>query len=118
MARRSLRRYDVQARYAVILSAASAVPLLVAVALVVRNFEWDIRQVRYGHSLWLPLFLACVGVAILGGGVACLLGFNSADRRRNDKPRQSWIGFFLGGAVVCLGVILTIAWYMLKFQAA
>ena len=46
----------------------------------------------------------------------CLLGFNSAGQRRNDKQARSWTGFFVGGAVLTFNLILVIALYMIRLE--
>ncbi len=57
----SLRRYDVQAMYACVLSLLSVVPFLAAAALVARNYHPELGQIVYGSkSSFLLLFLSCV----------------------------------------------------------
>ena len=48
--------------------------------------------------------------------VGFVLGWNSAGQRRNDKPMRSWVGFFVGGGVVTLDVVLMLAFYLLRLQ--
>ena len=116
MARSSLRRYDVQARYGIVLACASVVPCLGAFGMALRNYNSDIGHIVYGRSMWMIAFIACVGLALLIGGTGCLLGLNSAGQRRNEKQRWSWIAFFLGGSVTTLGIILAIAFFVLRVR--
>jgi hypothetical protein len=117
MARSSLRRYDVQATYALAASLFSVVPLIGAVALMLRNWNGDLGQIVHGTGgKFLPMLGVCVALAVVSGGVGLVLGLNSAGQRRNDKERRSWIGFFLGSAAVTGGIIVGIAFLMLRFS--
>ncbi len=118
MTRGSLRRYDVQAVYSLRLACVSWLPLIAAAGLVLRNYNAAIQRIEYANPLWLGALLGCTGLAMLGGGLALALGFNSAGQRRNDKPRFSWIGFFLGGTVLSLAIVVFLAVYMLRLQVA
>ena len=112
-----LRRYDVQARYAMVFALISIVPALVAVALAARNYRHDLGQIVYGsEGSFLPLYLGCVALSALPGLIGFILGWNSSGQRRNDKPARSWIGFFVGGSVVTLDIVLLIAFWMLRLQ--
>ncbi|MCH9058369.1 MAG: hypothetical protein IIB55_07060 [Planctomycetes bacterium] len=116
MARSSLRRYDVQATYALGASLFSVVPLIVAVVLLLRNWDPNLGAVVYGFKgKFLPILGVCVALAGVTGAVGVVMGLNSAGQRRNDKERRSWIGFFLGGAVVTGSIIVGIAFLMLRF---
>ena len=112
----SLRRYDVQARYAQLLAIVAAVPCVAALVLVLRNYDHQLGQIVYGaKSPFLPVLLGCVAVSMLPAAVAFFLGLSSAGQRRNETPGRSWFGFFLGGFVVTLDMIIMLSWYMLKF---
>ncbi len=114
-----LRRYDVQAGVAAGLSIASTVPFLGALWLVVTRYDGTLGQIVYGsQGRFLLAFVGCVLLSSAPGAVAFLLGWNSAGQRRNDKSTRSWIGFFLGGAVVTSNLILLIAFFMLRFEEA
>lgn len=113
----SLRRSDVQAKYALILSLASLVPFLIAGALLVRNFRGDLRQIVYGAGgRFLPLFLASLAFAAVPSALAFVFGWSSSGHRRNDKPGRSWFGFFVGGTVFTLCIIMAIAFVMLRLK--
>ncbi len=115
MAMWHLRRYDVQASYSCVLSLVSIVPLLGALALALRNYRHDLGQIIYGDkSLFLPVFAGCLLLSLVPGALGFLLGWSSAGQRRNDKPKRSWIGFFLGGGVLTLDLIMLIAFWMLR----
>lgn len=115
MAIGGLRRYDVQAKYAVVLSVGSAVPMVAAAILALRNYNHDLGQIIYGSpGPFLPTFFACLGISLLAGTIASALGLSSAGQRRNDKPVRAWVGFFVGSSVVAGNVILLIAYWMLK----
>ncbi|MBU0719559.1 MAG: hypothetical protein KJ749_15050 [Planctomycetes bacterium] len=113
----SIRRYDVRATYAAVLSCIAVVPFLAAAFLTWRNYNPDIAQIVYGaEGSFVPVFLACIAASGLPGFLGFVLGWSSAGQRRNDKPARSWMGFFVGGFVVTLDLILLIAFYMLKLK--
>jgi hypothetical protein len=113
----NLRRSEVQARYALVLSVLSAVPCLSAAMLAWRNYDPVLGQIIYGSDgRFLPLFaggsLAALGLA----ASAFALGWSSLVRPRNERSGSSWIGFFLGGAVATATLILLIAFYMIRLE--
>lgn len=107
MPKLSLRRYDVQARISVILSGVSLFFVLVLAALILQHLVFKEKVIPYNpKTLRMPL-IYCTGLAALGLGIAGFgLGLNSAGQRRNDKPTQSWIGFFMGAGAITLALIL------------
>lgn len=110
-----LRRFDVQAKYALVLSLGSVPPLVVATTLAIRNYDHNLGQIVHGsEGLFLPVFLACLGLSLLVGAIGSALGLSSAGRPRNERPAWSWIGFFVGSTVVASNLILLIAYWMLK----
>ena len=117
MARASLRRYDVQAVYALILSAAAVVPCLGAAALFYKDFHFDVGQIIYQEgSKFLPAYLGTIAISGLLGVIGFLLGWSSAGQRRNPRQTWSWVGFFLGGFVTTADLILLVAFVLLRLQ--
>jgi hypothetical protein len=112
----SLRRYDVQASYGQALALFSVLPLLAGAFLAWRNYHGDVGQIIYESRLFLAAFAGSVLVSMAAAALGCVLGFNSAGQRRNDKPRRSWMGFFIGGGVLTFDVILLIAFMMLRLD--
>ncbi|MCO6435663.1 MAG: hypothetical protein J5J06_01080 [Phycisphaerae bacterium] len=113
----TLRRFEVQARYALLLGILAVPPFVAGAALVARNYNPDVGRIVYGEKrLFVPALLGCLAVSILLGGVAFVLGFNSAGQRRNERPVFSWIGFFLGGTICTLSLILLLAFMMLRHK--
>lgn len=112
-----LRRFDVQAKYALVLSLMSVAPWLGAMIVVARNYDHNLGQIVHGaKSLFLPVFLACLGSSLVLSLIGSGFGLNSAGQRRNDKPKWSWTGFLVGSGVATLNVILLIAYFMLKMK--
>ena len=112
-----MRRYNVQAAYSAGLAIASTIPLLAAAWLAWKRYDGVLGQIVYGsRGRFVPAFLSCILISLVPSTIAFLLGWNSAGQRRNDKSGQSWIGFFLGGAVVTFNLVLLIAFYMLRFE--
>lgn len=112
----SLRRYDVQARYASVLSLSALLPTIGALVLIFRNYHHEVRQIIYGSGSYVAVLLGCLAVSIALGGLGCLLGWNSAGQRRNDRSGLSWIGFSVGAASLTLDAILLLAFYMLRLS--
>ncbi len=109
------RRFDVQAKYALVLSLGSVLPLVVAATLAIRNYDHNLGQIVHGsEGLFLPVFLTCLGLSLLVGAIGSALGLNSAGQRRNERPAWSWIGFLVGSTVVASNLILLIAYWMIK----
>ena len=110
----SLRRFDVQATYASVLSILSVLPLLAAAYLAWRNYDGTVGQIIYRSAAYMPVLVGCILISMLAGALGCLFGFSSAGQRRNDKPARSWVGFFVGGGVLTFDVILLLAFLMLR----
>jgi hypothetical protein len=93
------------------------VPFVGAGALLFRNYQHELGQIVFGSKgYFLPAFLACVLLSSAPAAVGFLLGWSSAGQRRNDKPLRSWVGFFVGGAVLTFDMILLVAFWMLRLQ--
>ncbi|MHC4234389.1 MAG: hypothetical protein ACYSUQ_04670 [Planctomycetota bacterium] len=116
MAKASLRRFDVQAKWSLWLSLMSVLPCLVMVALLVRNWESDINQIMFGNPLFQPLYLALTASAMLLSTFGLALGFNSAGQRRNELQTRSWLGFFVGAGVLATAFVLFAAFWMLRYK--
>ena len=117
MAQSKLRRFDVQATYGMVLSVFSAVPCLGAAVVLAMKYDSVLGQIVYGSGGKVaPVFLLCVILSLLPGFAGFLFGLSSAGQRRNDKPTRSWIGFFVGGAVCTVDVILVLAFVMLRLE--
>ncbi len=112
-----LRRFEVQAQYAMVLSILATAPLVMAALMIARNYNHDLGQIVYGEGgSFLKMFLACVGTSGMVGAIGFVLGWCSAGQRRNDRPKQSWVGFFVGGFVVTIALIMMIAFVMLRLE--
>lgn len=111
------RSSEVQARYALVLSILSAFPCVGAALMAWRNYDPVLGQIIYGsEGRFLPLF---AGGALAGlglGAAAFALGWSSLLRPRNERTGSSWIGFFLGGAVLTVSLILLLAFYLIRLE--
>lgn len=113
----SLRRYDVQASAAFVLAAVSAIPFLVAAGLIARNYDRAVDQIVYGSQSKFVIALGLsLALSMLPSAVAMLLGMSSAGQRRNERQGRSWFGFFVGGAILTLNIILALAFYKLRLE--
>ncbi len=107
----SLRRYDTQARFGVILSLLATICLLALAGMVFSadkgfsNFSFSDFTIVYGptrQKVILAVGFITMLLAVSGFG----FGLNSVGQRRNDKPALSWISFLVGGTVLCLALVL------------
>lgn len=105
MAKFSLRRYDVQARFSVYISTAACLPLLAMMAIMFRHINIEDLAMIVGPKRKIAV-LAAAGVTLLMAAIGFGMGFNSAGQRRNDKPKLSWIGFFISAGVLCITLVL------------
>lgn len=113
-----LRRFDVQARVAVVLAVVAAIPAAGALYLEVSRYDRLLGQIVYGsQGRFVPALLGCIAISSALAAAAFLLGLSSAGQRRNDHQRSSWAGFFLGGSVLTVNVILFAAFWMLRLEA-
>ena len=114
-----LRRYDVQATYACVLSMVSIPLFFAAVSLILRNLDWDLRQIVYrSEGLFLPALAVCVLASMAAAALGFLFGWSSAGQRRNDRQIRSWVGFFVGGTILTFDTILAIAFFMFQLPQA
>jgi hypothetical protein len=117
MSLEKLRRFDVQGKWALILSSASIPPFAAAVLVGLKNYDAALGQIVYGSAgRFVIAFLGCVAVSVLPATLGCALGWSSAGQRRNDRPGSSWFGFFVGGFIVTMDLILVIAFLMLRLK--
>jgi hypothetical protein len=65
-----------------------------------------------------PAIAACTAIALLLGALGVLLGFGSADARRNERIRLSWIGFFVGALAVTLAIVFFAFFWILSESVA
>ncbi len=115
MALPRFRRFDVQARYSLIISAASIVPLALAAIAGVMRYDPELRAIRFAKSgAFKPAFLICIALACLLAAIGAAMGFNSAGQRRNTLQRQSWTGFFLGMVALSLSIVVFAGYYFLR----
>ena len=106
MAKFSLRRYETQARMSLIVGILSSVCLLMLGYLVFRNADLTEWVIYYGQR-WRGRAVQAMGaLTVLSGIFALGFGLNSAGQRRNTRPRESWLGFFLGAGVICFAIVL------------
>lgn len=113
MAKFSLRRHDVQAQVAMVLSLAAIPCLLAMMFFVLRPLDVNQRIIPYNAKGMRPIAVYVSALAALSLSAAGFgFGLNSVGQRRNDKPGRSWIGFFVGAAGITLTVILLLLFRM------
>lgn len=113
----SLRKFEVQARYAAVLALVSLGPCAAAFFLGWKRFDMTLGRIVYGgQGRFVMAFAGCVMLSLAPSALALILGLNSAGQKRNERSSQSWMGFFIGGGVLTVNVILLIAFYMLRLK--
>lgn len=113
----NIRRYEIQAVWALTLAAVAVAPALVATGLAMRNYNADLGRIVYGSKgVFLPAFAASVLFSLLVAFVGFALGWSSAGQPRNHRSSASWAGFFLGGLVLSANIILLLAFYLLQLR--
>ena len=114
----SLRRYDVQAKYALALAMVSIIPSVAALWMGWRRFDSDLGRIIYGsQGRFVLAFMGCVLLSAVPAALGFIMGWSSAGQRRNDQSGRSWIAFFVGGGVLTLNVVLLIAFFMLRLKS-
>jgi hypothetical protein len=112
-----LRRYEVQAIWSLALAVISAAPAAAAGWLALRNYDDQLGRIIYGlKGSFLATFTTCLAASMVAAFVGFAMGWNSAGQPRNDRSGASWVGFFLGGTVLSLNVILLVAFLMLRLR--
>lgn len=112
-----LRRYEVQAAWSLALAMLSAAPAALAGYLVIRNYDDQLGRIIYGFKgYFLASFAGCVVLSMAAAFLGFAMGWSSAGQPRNDRSGASWAGFFLGGTVLSLNIIMLLAFYMLRLQ--
>lgn len=107
MAKGSLRRYDVQAKISLYVSAAAAIAMVALVALLARNYRAELRVIAYRpQTMYAPLVYLATAAALLMAVVGAALGAVSAGQARNTFNKRSWAAFFIGGITFSLTLIL------------
>jgi len=113
----SFRRFDVQARWSLLFSVAAMLTCMPVAFLALKNWRSDINQILFSaKTMFQPAYMGGCALAILLACFGTALGFNSAGQRRNDRQKQSWLGFFLGVAALLLAILLLVAFMLLKYQ--
>lgn len=114
MARGSLRRYDVQAKVAFLVSCVAVLGMIGIMAVLMRNYRGDLQVIAYGaSSMFGPVVYVATALTLLLSGTGAAMGAVSAGQRRNEHTKRSWAAFFLGGLAMS-GTIILFAWF---FQA-
>ncbi|GJM24210.1 MAG: hypothetical protein DHS20C16_06250 [Phycisphaerae bacterium] len=102
-----MRRFDVQAKYAMYCSIGAILGLGGLAVLIFRNFRKLERAVVFSReSMFAPAVFVVTAATLLLAATAAMMGFNSAGQKRNTNNKQSWIAFFVGTAAASLTIIL------------
>ncbi len=117
MAKGSLRRYDVQAKYAMYASVAAMIGVAGLLVLILRNYKGAEVAVVYSRkSMFAPAVFVVTAATLLLAATGAMMGFNSAGQKRNDNNKRSWIAFFAGTATASLTIILFGVFWFYKLR--
>ncbi len=113
MSKGSIRRFDVQAKVSLLISAAGVVGLLALAYLLYRNYHADMKVVMYGRKgMYGPIIFILTAITLLMSATGAAIGANSAGQRRNEYTRRSWAAFFIGAATISLTIIaFSVFWW-------
>jgi quinol-cytochrome oxidoreductase complex cytochrome b subunit len=115
----NFRLYGVQATASLLIAAAGLLCIVALIYFVFHGFDTQEKVIHYDPESGLgayrrPLVFGATAIAVVIGGTAGLLGFNSLGQKRNDKQGRSWLGMTLGALVVALAPVLFYAWQKLS----
>ncbi len=111
------RTSEAKASLALVMSTASAIPCAIATMLAYRNYDSALGQIIYGSSgRFVPALAGSVLLSLALGATAFALAWSSVLHPRNQRLVRAWIGFFLGGTILTLDLILMIAFYMIRME--
>ena len=111
MGKFSLRRYEDQAKVSVAASLVSVVTLLGLTGIVLRRMVWSEFAVFYGGPTMRGI-IGAAAITFLLSVVGFGFGYNSVGQRRNERQGLSWLGFFVGAAVLVLTIGLSALVYL------
>ncbi len=115
MAKGGIRRFDVQAKWSLIFSAAAALGCIALAGGMSMRWQNDLHQFVFGaQSLYQPVIICTSGLTIVLALFGTALGFSSAGQRRNDKQKMSWLGFFIGAGSLSISFVLFAGFYLLR----
>ncbi len=115
MAKGILRRYDVQAKVSLILSAVGMLGTVALFLLALRNFKTDLRVIVYAKDgMFAPLMLIGVAVTLVIAATGVAMGANSAGQKRNELGKLSWLAFFIGVAAISGALIVFVGFWCNK----
>ena len=107
MAKGSMRRFDVQAKYAMFSSMAAILGVASLLVLILRNYrKLEVAVVYSGDSMFAPAVFVITAGTLLLAATGAMMGLNSAGQKRNTNNKQSWIAFFVGTAMASFAVLL------------
>jgi hypothetical protein len=107
MAKGSMRRFDVQAKYAMFASLAAIMGVAGLLVLILRNYrKLEVAVVYSRTSMFAPAVFVITAVTLLLAAAGAMMGLSSAGQKRNTNNKQSWIAFFVGTAMASLAIIL------------
>jgi hypothetical protein len=112
----NLKSYEGQAKVSMYLGVLGVLGVLGAIVLLARNFSRENFWIAYrGSSMWLPLLLLAMLVAVGAGVVGFFLSLHSAGQRRNTRSDLSWRAFFLNALVITLALSVGVFFWITRY---
>lgn len=105
----SLKTYEDQAKFSVILGVVASVAVLGAIVLILQRFDWATFMIPMRSKGRMVAILGAIGVAALLSVIGFFVSLNTAGQKRNKNQSLSWTGFFFNAIVLtiaaCVGVV-------------
>lgn len=114
----SLKTYEDQARFSVLLGAVASVAVIAAIAMILQRFDWTAFMIPMKSKLRLVGVLAAIGVAGILSAIGFFVSLNTAGQKRNKNQSLSWTGFFFNAAVLTVAACLGIVFMMTKISVS
>lgn len=118
MARKKLDTYENQAGLSLLLAVVSAVAAVGLALAVFTAYNAEFGVMYVASSLRYYAILLCMGGAMFAGGIALLIGFNSAGRKTNRRSQLSWLAFFISAGSLTVAASSFIFFWLLRFPIA
>lgn len=105
----SLKTYEDQAKFSVILGVVASVVVLGAILLILQRFDWATFMIPIRSKARMVAILGAIGLAAVLSAAGFFVSLNTAGQKRNKNQSLSWTGFFFNAAVLtiatCVGVV-------------
>ncbi|MBL8877689.1 MAG: hypothetical protein JNG88_01100 [Phycisphaerales bacterium] len=114
----SLKTYEDQAKFSVVLGAVATVAIVAALGLILQRFDWSAFMIPIKSKLRLVAILGGIGVAGLLSTAGFFVSLNTAGQKRNKNQSLSWTGFFFNAAILTLAACVGVVFMLTKISVS